>query len=301
MNKLTILLIVIVGAIYVLFSSIFVVNERDQAIVTRFGEITRVHTEPGLYFKIPTDIVETVQIIEDRLLSFDLEDILLQVSDGKFYVVDAFLTYKIDNPTLFRQSVFGQITTAEARINTRFNAALRQVYGLRDFNAALSAARTEMMLETRNLIRADMASLGISIIDVRVVRTDLTTQVSSQTFERMKAERLAIAALSRASGQERAQTITAIADRQAVQIVASANRDSEILRGEGDAERNRIFADAFTRDTEFFEFYRSLQAYRNAIGGDDTSLVLSPDSEFFAYFGANRAAVPSSTGSSLGN
>jgi len=292
MNKLTIFLIVAAGAMYVLFSSVFVVNERDQAIVTRFGEITRVYDEPGLYFKIPTDIVESVQIIEDRLLSFDLEDILLQVSDGKFYVVDAFLTYKIDNPTLFRQSVFGQITTAEARINTRFNAALRQVYGLRDFNAALSAARTEMMLQTRNLIRADMASLGISIVDVRVIRTDLTAQVSTQTFERMKAERLAIAALSRASGQERAQTITAIADRQAVQIVASANRDSEILRGEGDAERNRIFADAFTRDTEFFEFYRSLQAYRNAIGGDDTSLVLSPDSEFFAYFGANRAAVP---------
>ncbi len=297
MNKLTIFLIVAVGAMYVLFSSIFVVNERDQAIVTRFGEITRVYEEPGLYFKIPTDIVETVQIIEDRLLSFDLDDILLQVSDGKFYVVDAFLTYKIDNPTLFRQSVFGQITTAEARINTRFNAALRQVYGLRDFNAALSAARTEMMIQTRNLIRADMAALGISIIDVRVVRTDLTAQVSTQTFERMKAERLAIAALSRASGQERAQTITAIADRQAVQIVASANRDSEILRGEGDAERNRIFADAFTRDTEFFEFYRSLQAYRNAIGGDDTSLVLSPDSEFFAYFGSNRVAVPPSGGS----
>lgn len=232
-----------------------------------------------------------MQIIEDRLLSFDLEDILLQVSDGKFYVVDAFLTYKIDNPTLFRQSVFGQISTAEARINTRFNAALRQVYGLRDFNAALSAARTEMMLETRNLIRTDMESLGISIVDVRVIRTDLTSQVSSQTFERMKAERLAIAALSRASGQEQAQTITAIADRQAVQIVAEANRDSEIIRGEGDAERNRIFADAFTRDSEFFEFYRSLQSYRKAIGGSDTSLVLSPDSEFFRYFGDSVGAT----------
>jgi len=249
----------------------------------------------GLYFKIPTDIVESVQIIEDRLLRYDLKNITLQVSGGKFYIVDAFITYRIANPILFRQSVLGNIQMAERRIETRFDAALRQVYGLRDFNAALSAARSEMMLETRDLIRKDMEELGIDVVDVRVLRTDLTSQVSSQTFDRMKAERLAEAALARARGREQAQSIKAIADRQAIEIVATANRDSEILRGEGDAERNRIFADAYTRDTEFFEFYRSLQAYRSALGGSGTSMVLSPDSEFFNYFGAADIGGKSAT------
>ncbi len=285
MNKMTLVVVAVLAALYILFSSLFVVNERNQAIVTRFGEITRVHTEPGIYFKVPTDIVESVQIIEDRLLRYDLDDITLQVSDGKFYTVDAFVTYRIASPIRFRESVLGSITLAEQRINTRFESALRQVYGLRNFSAALSAQRTEMMREARDLIRAGVADLGIDVVDVRVVRTDLTRQVSTQTFDRMKAERLAEAAGLRAKGQELAQTLKAAADRQAIQITAEANKLSEILRGEGDAERNRVFAEAFSRDPEFFEFYRSLQSYRFALGGDGTSLVLSPDSEFFTYFG----------------
>ncbi len=297
MNKMTLAIVAVLAAFYILFSSLFVVNERDQAIVTRFGEITRVYTEPGLYFKIPTDIVESVQIIEDRLLRYDLEDITLQVSDGKFYNVDAFVTYKIADPIRFRESVLGSVALAEQRINTRFESALRQVYGLRNFSAALSAQRTEMMREARDLIRAGVADLGIDIVDVRVVRTDLTRQVSTQTFERMKAERLAEAAGLRAKGQELAQTLKAAADREAIQITAEANKLSEILRGEGDAERNRVFAEAFTRDAEFFEFYRSLQSYRFALGGEGTSLVLSPDTEFFTYFGnAQPAPTPDSNG-----
>ncbi len=297
MNKITLIVVAVLAAFYVLFSSLFVVNERDQAIVTRFGEITRVHTEPGIYFKIPTDIVEAVQIIEDRLLRYDLDDITLQVSDGKFYNVDAFVTYKISDPILFRESVLGSVALAEQRINTRFESALRQVYGLRNFSAALSAQRTEMMREARDLIRAGVADLGIDIVDVRVVRTDLTRQVSTQTFERMKAERLAEAAGLRAKGQELAQTLKAAADREAIQITAEANKLSEILRGEGDAERNRVFAEAFSRDPEFFEFYRSLQSYRFALGGEGTSLVLSPDTEFFTYFGnAQPAPAPATTG-----
>ncbi len=286
MNKVTIIIVAVLAALYVLFSSVFVVNERQQAIVTRFGEITSVYKDPGLYFKIPTNIIDAVQFIDKRLMRYDLRDITLQVKGGKFYVVDAFVTYKINDPTLFRQNALGSLKLAEQRIATRFDAALRQVYGLRDFNAALSAARSEMMVETRNLLRKDMLRLGIDVIDVRVLRTDLTSQVSSQTFARMKAERLAEAALSRASGREKAQSIKAIADRQAIEIVAEANRKSEILRGEGDAERNRVFADAYTRDSEFFDFYRSLQAYRSSLGGDGTSMVLSPDSEFFNYFGS---------------
>ena len=291
MNRLWIIVGVVAVALYVLFSSLFVVNAREQAIVTRFGEITRVHSEPGIYFKIPTDFVESVQIIENRLLRYDLEDITVQVRGGKFYNVDAFVTYKITDPTLFRQSVQASLLTAETRIKTQLESALRQVYGLREFDAALSEQRTEMMVEARDLMRDNVARLGIEVVDVRVLRTDLTEQVSAQTYDRMKAERLAEAALLRARGQEQAQTLRAIADRQAVQIVAEAQRDAEILRGEGDAQRNAIFAEAYNRDPEFFDFYRSMQAYQTALNGDNTTLLLSPDSDFFRFFGADGSST----------
>lgn len=300
MNRLTILGIVVVAVLYVVFSSLFIVNEREQAIMTRFGEITNVHTEPGLYFKLPTTFVDNVQIIEDRLLRYDLEDITVQVSGGKFYNVDAFLTYRIADARAFRRSVQGSLPVAEARINTRFDSSLRDVYGRRDFNAALSEQRSEMMREARDLIRGDLATIGIEVVDVRILRTDLTDQVSAQTFDRMKAERLAEAALLRARGQEQAQTLRAVADRQAVEIVASAQKDADILRGEGDAERNATFADAFTRDPEFFEFYRSMQAYRTALENTGTSMVLSPDSEFFQYFGQNSSVARSPAAGSQG-
>src|SRR5690349_157711 len=244
MNRLIILGVAIIAALYILVSSIYVVNEREQAIAMRFGQITDVRTEPGLYFKIPTNIIDTVQIIEDRLLRYDVANMTLQVRGGKFYQVDAFLTYRISDPRLFRERALGELRVAEDRIATRFTAALRQVYGLREFNAALSAERTAMMREARDLIRSDMAELGIEVVDVRILRTVLTQEVSAQTFDRMKAERLAEAAFLRARGQEAAQSLRAIADRQAVEIVASARRDSEILRGEGDAQRNAVFASA---------------------------------------------------------
>ncbi|MCF6343104.1 MAG: protease modulator HflC [Devosiaceae bacterium] len=287
MNKLVIIGIVVVGALYVLLSSIFILNEREQAIVTRFGEITNIHSEPGLYFKLPTAIVDNVQIIEDRLIRYDLEDITLQVSGGKFYNVDAFLTYRIKDARLFRESVLGDLRLAEQRINTRLESALRGVYGKRDFNDALSALRAEMMREARDIIVSDLAEIGVEVIDVRVLRTDLTQQVSAQTYDRMKAERLAEAARLRARGQEQAQTLRAIADRQAVETVALAQRDSEILRGEGEAVRNAVFAEAFNKDVEFFEFYRTMQSYRASLVNTDTTMLLSPNTEFFQYFGGS--------------
>ena len=295
MNRLIVLGIVVVAALYVLFSSIYIVNEREQAIVTRFGQITDVRTEPGLYFKVPTNIVDAVQIIEDRLLRYDIANMTLQVSGGKFYEVDAFLTYRIAQPRLFRERALGELRVAEDRIATRFDAALRQVYGKRDFNAALSEERTAMMREARDLMIGEMSDLGIEIIDVRILRTDLTQQVSTQTFDRMKAERLAEAALLRARGQEQAQTLKAIADRQAVEIVAAARRDAEIARGQGEATRADVFAQAYNQDPEFFEFYRSMQSYRTALGASGTTMVLSPDSEFFRFFssdGGESAVTP---------
>lgn len=284
MNRLIVIGVAVIALLYVFVSSIFVVNEREQAIVMRFGQITDVKTDPGLYFKIPTNFVDTVQIVEDRLLRYDIANMTVQVSDGKFYIVDAFLTYRISDPRLFRARALGELRVVDDRISTRFDAALRQVYGLRDFTAALSEERPAMMREARDLIRPDMAQLGVEVVDVRILRTDLDPNVSADTFNRMKAERLAEAALLRARGQEAAQTARAIADRQAVEVLSAARRDAEILRGEGDGERSQIFADAYNRDTDFFDFYRSMQSYRAALGPNGTTMVLSPDSEFFRFF-----------------
>lgn len=300
MNKLIIAGIVAVAAIYLAFSSVFVLDPTQQAIVTRFGQITRVETKPGLYFKLPTNIVEKVQLVDKQLLRFDLNNITLQVKDGRRYNVDAFLAYRIVDPRLFRERLSGSLTLAEQRINTRFNSALRQVYGLRGFGEALSLERNAMMNEAQQLIKVETDPLGIDVVDVRILRTDLTDQVSAQTYDRMKSERLAEAAQLRALGKQQAQSIRAVADRQAVEIVADANRDSNILRGEGDAQRSAIFADAYNRDANFFAFYRSLEAYRKSLEGGNTTMVLSPDSQFFEFFkNDGQGAAPKPNPSNL--
>ncbi|MGY6708942.1 MAG: protease modulator HflC [Rhizobiaceae bacterium] len=286
-NRLPIIAVIGAIVLFLAWSSIFVVNERQQAIVLRFGEIVDVKTEPGLYFKLPFSFVEadTVQFVEDRVLRFDLDDIRVQVSGGRFYEVDAFVAYRISDARRFRSAVSGSVQLAEQRLRTRLDASLRRVYGLRGFEAALSEERSAMMREVRDQLRPDATSLGLEVVDVRIRRTDLTREVSQQTYERMRAERLAEAERLRARGREAAQRIRARADREVVEIVADARRESEILRGEGEAERNAIFANAFTRDAEFFEFYRSMAAYSRALEGDATTMLLSPDSEFFRFFG----------------
>jgi membrane protease subunit HflC len=293
MNRLVAVGIAVVVVIYLLFSSLYVVNPREQAVVTRFGQITQVQTQPGLYFKLPTSLVDDVQIIDNRLLRYDIANMTLQVKDGKFYVVDAFVTYRIADARKFRERALGSLDLVEDRLGARFDAALRQVYGLREFQAALSAERLDMMTKARDLIRPDMAELGVDVVDVRILRTDLTDQVSAQTYDRMKAERLAQAALLRANGQQAAQSIRAIANRQSIEIVADATKDSEILRGQGDATRSQVYADAYNIDPNFFAFYRSMQAYRTGLSSSGTTMLLSPDSEFFQYFGSEgKSAVP---------
>jgi membrane protease subunit HflC len=279
--------------LFLIYSSIFVVNARQQAIVLRFGEIVDVETEPGIYFKAPFGFFEAdnVQIIEDRVLRFDLDNIRVQVSGGKFYEVDAFVAYRISDARRFRAAVSGQITLAEQRLRTRLDAALRRVYGLRGFEAALSEERASMMREVRDQLRPDAASLGIEIVDVRIRRTDLTDEVSQQTFDRMKAERLAEAERLRARGREAAQRIRARADREVIETVAEAQKESEILRGEGDAERSAIYANAYMRDPKFFEFYRSMNAYTQALNPDGTTMVLSPDSDFLRFFSQENGGL----------
>ena len=285
------------GAIVVLLlvlNSFFVVNEREQAIVTRFGQIEAVHEEPGLHFKMPFAFAgfDNVQIIEDRLLRVDLDDIRVQTSGGRFYIVNAFITYEIDDAVRFRQTASGDLQLVENRLRTRFEDAVRGVYGRRGFEAALSEARAEMMREVTARLQPEATRLGLAVEDVRIRRTDLTPEVSEQTFQRMRAERLAEAERLRARGNEAAQRIRAVANRQVVEIESDAVRESEIIRGQGEGERNRIFADAFGQDPEFFEFYRSLAAYRQAFeGGEGTRVVLSPDSEFLKFL-LNPGSAP---------
>jgi membrane protease subunit HflC len=276
------------------YSSFFIVTAGKQAIVLRFGQIVAVKEAPGIYFKLPFSFIgaDDVQLIESKVLRFDLDNIRLQVSDGKFYEVDAFVAYKVTDPSQFRQAVSGSIQLAEQRLRTRLDAALRRVYGLRDFEAALSKARGGMMHDVRDQLRPDATSLGVTIEDVRIQRTDLTKEVSQQTYNRMKSERLAAAEAIRARGRENAAKIRAAADRQVIEIRAEAQKEAEILRGEGDAQKSLTFADAYSKDPQFFAFYRSMLAYKKALAGSNTTMVLSPDSEFFKYFRQDAGQAP---------
>ncbi|CAN7325084.1 protease modulator HflC [Rhizobium rhizogenes] len=296
-SRLPTLLIALAVVLLIVYSSVFVVNAREQAIVLRFGQIREVKTEPGLYFKLPFAFMDAdrVQYIQEQELRFDLDNIRVQVSGGKFYEVDAFVVYRITDARKFRETVSGDRDAAESRLRTRLDASLRRVYGLRGFEAALSEERASMMTEVRDDLHRDAETLGLNIEDVRIRRTDLTQEVSQQTYDRMKAERLAEAELIRARGNEEGQRRRAIADRQVVEILADAQKDSEILRGQGEAERNGIFADASTRDPSFYEFYRSMAAYRSSFGSGGKTLVLPPNqSEFFKYFDSSTGSATTS-------
>jgi modulator of FtsH protease HflC len=294
----SLLLVGLLGLAFLLYSSLFVLDPRQNALVVRFGQIQRVVAEPGLHWKAP--FIDEVVRVEDRKLFFESSDMAVQVADGRRYLVDAFVVMSVADPQRFRETVGASLRLAGERIKTRLDAALRQTYGRRTFDAALSKDRAAMMREIRDQIRPEAATLGLEIVDVRIRRTDLMPEVMNDTYERMSAERFAEAAELRAVGQAEAARIRAEADRQAVELVATARRESEIVRGEGDAERNRVFAGAFEKDPDFFAFYRSMQAYSHSLTDSGTTLVLSPDSDFFRYFGTgvsarDRALLPGET------
>ncbi len=278
------LAIVVALLALVAYSSTFIVTERDQAIQLRFGEIQRVITSPGIYFKLPTNMVDTVQIVDKRLQTLEIDDKVVQVKDSRQYVVDAFVAYRISDVRAFRESVSGNMGMAADRLSTRLDSALRRVYGTRSFGDALSEQRADMMREVADFVRPEAAQLGISVVELRIRRTELPTNVLDQTYSRMKSERLAEASELRAEGTQEAARIRAEADRQATVLIAEAKRDADILHGEGDAERNSIFAEAYSVDKGFFEFYRSMQAYAAALTGGGTTMVLKPDSSFFRFF-----------------
>ncbi len=283
-------LVLVAVAAFVAYSSFFILDEREKALVIRFGQIQRTVDNPGLHFKMP--LVEDVIFIEDRLLFFESLDKSVQVIDGRRYSVDAIIMLRIINPQKFRETANASLTQVRARLETRLDAALRQTYGKRTFASALSKDRRAMMREIRDSVRGEALSLGVEIVDVRIRRTDLMQDVLKDTYDRMNAERFAEAAQLRAIGDAARRRIRAEAEREAVEMVSVARKESEIIRGKGEARRNAVFADAFQRDPEFFAFYRSMQAYPRSLRGEGTTLVLTPDSDFFRYLKDPSGKLP---------
>lgn len=283
MRKTTYLLPILVIAIAGILSSIFIVDEREKALVLQFGRVVTVKEEPGLAFKIP--LIQEVVRYDDRILSREVGPLEVTPLDDRRLVVDAFARYRIANVTQFRQAVgAGGIELAERRLDNILRAQTREVLGSVRSDQVLSTERESLMNRIRDNAISEARALGLDVIDVRLKRTDLPQANLEATFARMRAEREREAADEIARGEEAAQRKRAQADRTVVELVSDAKRQSEITRGEADAERNAIFAEAFGEDPEFFEFYRSLNAYRMALKGDNSSIVMSPDSDFFNYF-----------------
>lgn len=284
MRRLTILIPVVVIAIAVALSAIFIVDEREKALVLQFGQIKQVKEEPGLGFKIP--IIQEVVRYDDRILSLDTPEIEITPSDDRRLVVDAFARYRIADVVQFRQAVgVGGIRSAEDRLISILNTQVRAVLGSAGVtsNTILSDERAELMVRIRDFAQLRADAIGLEVVDVRLKQTALPEQNLEATFARMRAEREREAADEIARGEEAAQRVRAQADRTVVELVSDAQRDAEITRGEADAERNRIFAEAFGRDPEFFEFYRSLTAYERSLKGENSTLVITPNSEFFEF------------------
>lgn len=290
MRKTTLILPIIVVAIIIGLSSIFVVDEREKALVLQFGQIKAVKEEPGLGFKIP--FIQEVVRYDDRILSLDTDTIEVTPSDDRRLVVDAFARYRISDVVQFRQAVgVGGLRAAEDRLSSILNAQIREVLGADQVTSdtILSQDRRILMNRIRDQARASARGLGLDVIDVRLKQTNLPMQNLEATFARMRAEREREAADEIARGNEAAQRVRALADRTVVETLSDSEREAQITRGEADAERNAIFAVAFGEDPEFFAFYRSLQAYEVALQGSNSSMVMTPDSEFFDYLRSDRS------------
>lgn len=279
-QKIILLLSAIIGA--TIFFSMFIVKEVNQAIVLQFGDPKRIIVNPGLNFKIP--FIQNVVYLDKRILNLDAPSEEVIASDQKRLIVDAFARFKIVDPLKFYISV-GDERVARSRLATVINSRIRNVLGQEELQTLLSVDRIKQMELIKEGVNAEAQNFGINIVDVRIKRADLPQANSEAIFRRMQTEREREAKEFRARGAEMAVTITSTADKEVTVLIADAEKKSEIMKGEGDGERNKIFADAFGRDPEFFAFYRAMQAYETALIGGQTSLILSPDSEFFKFFG----------------
>ncbi len=277
-----------------LYLSFFVVSQTQQALVLRFGQVVNTINYPGLFTKIP--LIDNVVIIEKRLIDLDSPPLEIIASDQKRLVVDAFGRYRIIDPLKFYQTLNNQ-QAAQQRLSILLNSAVRRVLGDSSFIDVVRNRRAELMTRITAQVDAEATALGVEVVDVRIRSADLPAANSQAIYQRMQTERQLVAAQTRAQGEQAGRQIRAEADRQSTVIVADANGESARLRGEGEAERNRILTTSFSQDAEFFGFYRALQAYQAAFATNDTRLVLSPSSEFFKYFNSAVATdtLPAAT------
>ena len=272
-------------------SSVFTVDEREKVLVLQFGEIKEVKDEPGLYFKVP--FIQDLLRYDDRILGLTTAPQEFPLADNRRLVVDAFARWRIVDLQKFRRAVgSGGVDAASANLAAIVAPEVRDVLGEVTVEAVLSNARVGLMNKIRDNAREKAATLGVEIIDVRLTRTDLPQQNLQATFARMQAERQREATDEIARGNEAAQTLRAAAERTSVEITSEANKNAEIVRGQADAKRVAIYAEAYGADPEFFAFTRSLAAYAKALPGDNTSIVMSPDSEFFSYFNTESPTKP---------
>lgn len=276
--------LVIIGLLLLLaYGSFFIVNVTQQALVLRFGEPVNVITSPGLSFKLP--LIDNVEYIDKRILSLAAPAQEIIASDQKRIVVDTFARYKIVDPLRFFQAA-GSEANVNQRLETVLNSATRRVLGEASFEELVRDDRQTLMTGITASLNREASDFGVQVVDVRIRRADLPEANSQAVYQRMQTEREREATDIRARGEEAGRRIRARADRDAIVIRAEAERDSQRIRGEGDAKRNEIFATAFGRDPEFFSFYRSMQAYERGLDSGSTQLVISPNSEFFEFFGA---------------
>ena len=280
LGKFILPLIFVIGL--VVYLSLFTVKEINQAIVLQFGDPKKIITTAGLQFKIP--FIQNVVFLDRRILSLDPPPAEVIASDQKRLIVDAYARFKIIDPLKFYISV-GDERVARSRLATIINSRIRSVLGKQSLATLLSEERSVQMAIIQEGVNVEAEKFGITIIDVRIKRADLPQANSEAIYKRMQTEREREAKEFRARGAEMAVTITSTADRKVTVILANAEKQSEIMKGEGDGIRNKIFADAFGQDPDFFSFYRAMQAYETALIGGDTTLILSPDSDFFKFFG----------------
>ena len=285
--KKIILPIIVVLALTAFFS-IFIVKEVNQAIVLQFGDPKRIILKPGLNFKLP--FIQNVVFLDKRILNLDAPPEEVIASDQKRLIVDAFARFQIVDPLKFYISV-GNERVARSRLSTIINSRIRSVLGTQRLQTLLSEDRNKQMALIQDGVNKEAENFGIKIVDVRIKRADLPQANSDAIYRRMQTEREREAKEFRAKGAEMAVTITSTADKEVTVILAEAQKKSEIMKGEGDGQRNKIFADAFGKDAEFFAFYRAMQAYERALIGGETSLIMSPDSEFFKFFGNVKAQI----------
>jgi len=279
--KISIFVTVLIGLL--IYSTFFIVKETHQAIVLQLGEPKKVYKDAGLYFKIP--LIQNVHFLDKRVIDIDAPAEEVIALDQKRIIVDAYAKFIINDPLKFYISV-GNERIAQSRLASIINAKIRGVLGKENLVNLISTNRNKLMSQITKDVAEEAKDFGIDVIDVRIKRADLPSANSEAIFKRMQTERTREAKEFRAQGFEVGQTIKSIADKEVAIILADARKTAQITRGEGDGLRNKIFAEAFGRDPEFFSFYRAMQSYeKSLISGSETSLVLSPDSEFFRYFG----------------